>query len=390
MTYVCETCKALEEDKYWNEIPPRKHRFFKLMIGNFEQQLRIPRKFVECSRADLSSSCTLRGQSGNIWKVQIQKTEKDVLFVDGWGNFVTDHGIKYGCFLVFCYVGDSSFEVSVFDATGCEVEGSHFTRNTNMSLNTSCRSLLHVENDESKGDRTLEADIDGSVEAFAVDKEHDSDSSSQENNFRGSKSAKCKAADNGTGIVHEEEDLESLSDSSHHVKRFHNLSLNVRNRACQVRQPQKYYKSKRRKVTEQEKQGALSKAISHMSRRRHMIEIVMKRTHVYRGFHLTIPKEWAVKHLLQKSDHDVILRVPGVEESWTVGCRWTPSQCQFRPGWSTFVLENNLEEHDVCVFELLQKGDLGNENNSVFDVHIFRVVKEVVPLTVLRGIKSSV
>ncbi|XP_021747429.1 B3 domain-containing transcription factor VRN1-like [Chenopodium quinoa] len=212
MTYVCETCKALE----------------------FREGQRIPRKFVECSRADLSSSCTLRGQSGNIWKVQIQKTEKDVLFADGWGNFVTDHGIKYGCFLVFCYVGDSSFEVSVFDVTGCEVECPHFTRNTNMSLNTSCRSLLHVENDESKGARTLEADIDGSVEVIAVDEEYDSDASSQENNFRGSQSAICHAADKGKakGKIHEEEDLELSSD---HEKRFHKLRLNVRSGTPQVR-----------------------------------------------------------------------------------------------------------------------------------------------------------
>uniref|UniRef100_A0A803MS83 TF-B3 domain-containing protein n=1 Tax=Chenopodium quinoa TaxID=63459 RepID=A0A803MS83_CHEQI len=244
MTYVYETCKALEKDRYWHEFPPRKHRFFKLMIGNFEQQLRILRKFVECSREDLSSSCTLRGQSRNIWKVQIQKTEKDVLFADGWGIFVTDHGIKYGCFLVFCYVGDSSFEVSVL-------------------------MLLDV---------------------------------------RGSQSAICNAADKGKakGKIHEEEDLELLSD---HEKRFHKLRLNVRSGTPQVRKPQKYYKSRRQKVTEQEKQGALNKAISHMSWRCHMIEIVMKHTHVYRGFHLTIPKEWAVKHLLQKSDHDVILRV---------------------------------------------------------------------------------
>lgn len=97
----------------------------------------------------------------------------------------------------------------------------------------------------------------------------------------------------------------------------------------------------------------------------------------------TVPKEWAVEHMLPES-HEGILRVPRVEKSWKVGCRWTPSQCQIIRGWSTFVLDNNLEERDVCVFELVQKGDSCIKRNPIFHVHIFRVVREVVPLTVSR------
>lgn len=98
---------------------------------------------------DLSHSSVLKGPSGNEWEVQIIKTKEDVLFSNGWEKFVKDHGIKEGCFLVFRYVGDSSFEVSIFNNSGCENEGSYFTKNNNiMSSNSSCRSLLHLENDE--------------------------------------------------------------------------------------------------------------------------------------------------------------------------------------------------------------------------------------------------
>ena len=85
-----------------------------------------------------------------------------------------------------------------------------------------------------------------------------------------------------------------------------------------------------------------------------------------------------------KDTHEVELKVPGAIGSWIVGCRWTPSQCQIRANWSRFVLENNLEEHDVCVLELVQKGEPGGKTSPVFMVNIFRVVAETVPLTPIR------
>jgi len=101
----------------------------------------------------------------------------------------------------------------------------------------------------------------------------------------------------------------------------------------------------------------------------------------------TIEKEWALQHMCLKN-HDVKLRVPGVEGSWIVGCNWTrkPSHCMFRSRWPIFVLDNNLEEHDVCVFELVKKGDPQRRRKAVFNVLIFRVVDQVVPLKKVRKV----
>jgi len=87
-------------------------------------------------------------------------------------------------------------------------------------------------------------------------------------------------------------------------------------------------------------------------------------------------------------DHDVKLRVPGVEGSWIIGCRWTRKlmQCQLRVRWPSFVLDNNLEEHDVCIFELIRKGNPRSKIKAILDVHIFRVVDEVVPLKKVRTV----
>jgi len=48
-------------------------------------------------------------------------------------------------------------------------------------------------------------------------------------------------------------------------------------------------------------------------------------------------------------------------------------------GWKHFVFDNNLEEFDVCVFK-----PAGQMNNTlVLDMTIFRVLQEIVPLTVV-------
>lgn len=44
-------------------------------------------------------------------------------------------------------------------------------------------------------------------------------------------------------------------------------------------------------------------------------------------------------------------------------------------GWKQFALDNNLEEFDVCVFELV-----GKDKPVKMDVTIFRVIEECTPL----------
>lgn len=43
-------------------------------------------------------------------------------------------------------------------------------------------------------------------------------------------------------------------------------------------------------------------------------------------------------------------------------------------------MDNNLEEHDVCVFKIAQC-EQGNENTIILDVIIFRIVEELIPST---------
>lgn len=92
----------------------------------------------------------------------------------------------------------------------------------------------------------------------------------------------------------------------------------------------------------------------------------------------SIPSEWVLSHLPRKGK-DVTLRVKKKEKTWharysgIVGSRARG----LSGGWKDFAFDNNLEESDVCLFELSS----GIHDDIVMDVSIFRVVTEVSPLT---------
>lgn len=65
------------------------------------------------------------------------------------------------------------------------------------------------------------------------------------------------------------------------------------------------------------------------------------------------------------------------ERNWLVTFhrRFSNNNGGFTVGWKKFVLDNFLEESDVCLFKPASK----TPEAMVMDVSIFRVVKEVIP-----------
>ncbi|KAL9232067.1 hypothetical protein vseg_007213 [Gypsophila vaccaria] len=414
MADMCGTCEMKAKCAYWHKLPVTKN-FFKIMLGNFEHQLRIPTEFVENFPGKLSGSFTLRGPSRNEWIVQVRRGDEDVLFSRGWESFVSDHGIEIHDFVVFTYVGDSTFEVMVFDRTGCERGGSHFT-NVNSSRST-CRCTLHVEGNENLVMQDVGSDFsfEGTPKMKLSSHGKDSQASMKGSSKRRAESSHYNAvykgkwkiagiprsdmfgegddaAENDNGKDDENEDVndgdyDDKEEEEEHEESEDSFSYS-RHPFNPAKQAQKCYISSRRNVTEKEKELTLKLSDEFIKKYKSkgvpMVGVVMLPTHVYKGLYVTIPKEWATKNMITR-DHQVELKVQGAHDYWSVGCRWTRSaQCQFRPRWAEFVLDNNLEEGDVCVFELLQKGNFKSKMRPVFNVRIFRVVQEIVPLTPKR------
>ncbi|KAJ0971427.1 hypothetical protein J5N97_019386 [Dioscorea zingiberensis] len=100
----------------------RKPHFFKVLLGDFSQRLKIPVEFMKNISNEASKRVTLQGPSGNCWHADFSKTSKDTFLCGGWADFAKDHALREFEFLVFRYDGDFHFTVMVFDRTACERE----------------------------------------------------------------------------------------------------------------------------------------------------------------------------------------------------------------------------------------------------------------------------
>ncbi|XP_065848513.1 B3 domain-containing protein REM6-like isoform X4 [Euphorbia lathyris] len=100
-----------------------KPRFFKPLIPGFEDEFLIPVSFLKNLKGEECDRAKLRSQRGKVWPVKINGRR----FEDGWKQFVEDHDLQIGEFLVFRHEGDMVFDVLVLDRSTCQREYLPFT-----------------------------------------------------------------------------------------------------------------------------------------------------------------------------------------------------------------------------------------------------------------------
>lgn len=107
---------------------PNPH-FFKVYFPHLSSDyLKIPPVFREYIEHESPGIVSLKGPSGKTWNVELVKSSKGLLFENGWKEFVADHALELGDFLVFRYDGGLHFSVLVFDATACEKAAAFLAR----------------------------------------------------------------------------------------------------------------------------------------------------------------------------------------------------------------------------------------------------------------------
>ncbi|CAL9753088.1 unnamed protein product [Musa acuminata subsp. burmannicoides] len=102
--------------------PPSQPSFFKIMLGGFKEHLFIPPKFAKRLVGLVNQNVCLQDCLGNSSSVKISVVDSSLAFQEGWHDFVLDHSIDFGEFLVFKYLSKSLFSVQVFGIDACERE----------------------------------------------------------------------------------------------------------------------------------------------------------------------------------------------------------------------------------------------------------------------------
>lgn len=75
----------------------------------------------------ITKGLSLKAPSGETWLVEVAKKTHELLFMSGWADFARAHELQENDLLIFTRSGNYSFDVQIFDASGCEKVPCFFT-----------------------------------------------------------------------------------------------------------------------------------------------------------------------------------------------------------------------------------------------------------------------
>uniref|UniRef100_A0A7N0UC82 TF-B3 domain-containing protein n=1 Tax=Kalanchoe fedtschenkoi TaxID=63787 RepID=A0A7N0UC82_KALFE len=101
---------------------PELTSFYKIMISDFSDKMRVPPAFVRRFPGGFPEKITLDSCAGREWRIDVAKSRDDnsLCFRCGWKEFAEANSLQFADVLFFSYVGGSTFDVRVFDKSGCQ------------------------------------------------------------------------------------------------------------------------------------------------------------------------------------------------------------------------------------------------------------------------------
>ncbi|XP_074309185.1 B3 domain-containing protein Os01g0723500-like [Silene latifolia] len=94
--------------------------FFQLYVPKKNSiNLRIPPAFIKNFQGKIPLNISLKNMSGLVWPAKLSYIDDHLHITSGWKDFVKEHSLNNGDFVVFHFVPGSTFLVMPFDADGC-------------------------------------------------------------------------------------------------------------------------------------------------------------------------------------------------------------------------------------------------------------------------------
>ncbi|KAH0467002.1 hypothetical protein IEQ34_004240 [Dendrobium chrysotoxum] len=94
--------------------------FFKVLIGDFKDVLFIP-PMAACTLKGLAKKYVyIEDADGKYWNVKMSMVDGSLAFQNGWCDFVSDHCITVGEFVLFTYTGGLIFAARIFGTNALE------------------------------------------------------------------------------------------------------------------------------------------------------------------------------------------------------------------------------------------------------------------------------
>ncbi|TVU26286.1 hypothetical protein EJB05_28825, partial [Eragrostis curvula] len=391
---------GMEQRKEKGDAVGAGRRFFKVFLPHQSgERLEIPQPFYKYLKEEPNRPVSLKGRSGNTWKVMLTSVEEGLGFTKGWKEFVGDHSLQEGHFLVFTYDGHSEFSVLVLNKSGVEDESA-------LDAQPSEERVVNAE----VGEGAKDIDADGASEQDAsalpsvegngktrkrvrqgmvkspAPKRH---LSVQKKHEKRKHEAFVDTSKAGSTVPDTNKDLSCMLDEYYNKARTRTKNVPRLGKVVSKKLRQPVVISQRRPITEEEKAHALKRAKEFKSKNPFTLQVMMA-SYVYVGFFMVfagkkftnsssrkgsdvnIPCEFVREYLPRTSKKMTVWDPQGKPWEVQYGYNSERSVAAFSGGWGKFAVGNNLEKFDVCVFELLKEDNI--------KVHIYRVVPHITPL----------
>ncbi|KAF8692267.1 hypothetical protein HU200_039874 [Digitaria exilis] len=305
--------------------------------------LRVPEKFVSNLDGQITKGLSLKAPNGETWLIEVAKNANEMLFMSGWGDFARAHELQENDILIFTRSGNYSFDVQIFDASGCEKVPCFFT-----SKKGPC---VHKHFDGG-GDRHAENCILS-----------DSDDSRMPLRLIGSQNKASTSKKSGKTKPRKEP--ESPISSNYHIKP-EPISDDEQSDDSLV--DSKYYSRSASNLTSDERDQIFS--LASIRPGNPAFVAILQKSHVeHKNSMLTIHHGFVADHLEGRS-HDIQLLRPRRKEKWRVryyhgGTTRGFNCCR----WIKFIRDNRLRKDHICIFELMK-----GARRTTMVVHVLRKV----------------
>ncbi|KAL9417999.1 hypothetical protein AB3S75_040908 [Citrus x aurantiifolia] len=378
---------------YLQEEGKRSCIFYKLIVPSIlqDKKLRIPDKFVQKFGDELSSIAKFTIPSGRMWFVELKKCNKQLWFDIGWHEFIEHCSIHSGYFLIFKYQGNSNFNVYIFDLAISEIE---YPSLEEPSDSKQCHVPIEKDKEKNSSLRILPPLCAPCPDPFSPATKVLDEGVCYKCNKDSTSGVKIeylhipKDEHNQETAFHCPQDKGiQFKNTSDEVGLYFNCGTKRKisgpgqiTNYCKIEQEAEFpsyrvsfktYTRRWRAVTTEEKKRTVHAAEMYKSNNP-LFRVILRPSYVYRTLLLHVPTSFARKYLNGIKGYITIIDSNG--KQWPVRCIFKNGGAKFSKGWPEFVWENNLDESDVCVFELIKTNDV------TLKATIFRVLEDARPV----------
>ncbi|KAJ4965059.1 hypothetical protein NE237_016908 [Protea cynaroides] len=347
----------------------------------------IPVEFVREFGEELPDVAVLKVPVGREWFIELKKIDGTVWFHNGWQGFLEHYNISSGYFLVFRYDGNSHFFVIILNESGYEIKYPHNVNPPGVSNLQNIGSKLGSEERKTGVQFSLRkrpattCDVEStsktsrlSEDIFCV--EHISKPLAERTirptttrRKREGKMLSSKLPEGRTWSVHFYLNCKIKALLSGGWKTFVRENMLEDGDCCvfellkveeiefkvsifhvveKVVQPGSYVKA-RRKEKKMIENKATQEARNFKSGNP-FFEVYMYPSYA-QGSYMIMRHSFFKRHLTDNLQRVVLQDADG--RKWPIRCIINHDNCRFGSGWAKFAKKNNIEEGDVCVFELI-------------------------------------